>query len=96
MVGVFLVAGCDHYQKPEDIDCTLILDRDKNMECVYNKSILTGNAGLCRDIMNEKMRDECIDEVAVSLLDHYSCRQHDRMKKRDACQAKVGEAKKRA
>ncbi len=96
MLLVLLVSGCEHYERAEDVNCDLIEDKDVADECMYNKSTAASNAALCRDIFDEDLRKKCINDVAISLLDFWPCRQHDRRPDRDRCELLVGDARKAA
>ncbi|MBD3388254.1 MAG: hypothetical protein GF416_04170 [Candidatus Altiarchaeales archaeon] len=93
---VLSISGCDYYDQPGQIDCETITDRAAYEDCLYNKSVYDLNAVGCRDIMDADRRAQCIDEVSIAVLDYFPCRQHDRMSQRDACEAKVGEARRAA
>jgi hypothetical protein len=96
VLAVVSVTGCDYYARPEDVDCEAEYSNDsvQRERCYYNKSQVTYNALMCRENINDaKLRSDCIDDVAVALGEFLPCQQHDRPSKRDACEAKVGDAR---
>jgi len=88
-----LVAGCIQLSHPR-VDCNKLVDTKQRNECLYNRSIASLDTSSCSNIIGEALRVKCIDEVAVEVLDFYPCKQQDKQYQRDACETKVGEARK--
>ncbi|MBU0761698.1 MAG: hypothetical protein KKD39_01620 [Candidatus Altiarchaeota archaeon] len=93
MIGlVLLLSGCTKTQGSA-VDCSKINDREKADECALNQSIRSLDVGKCDDILNTELQAQCIDEIAVRVGEFYACNAHDKKSLKDACETKVGEAR---
>jgi hypothetical protein len=89
-----LICGCGAEKDPRlTLDCNKVV-REKQDECYYNKSIASQNTGPCDQIMNEKYKTKCIDDVAFKLMDVLVCKRHAKMPQRDACDRNISALKK--
>jgi hypothetical protein len=100
ILGTILVvaafAGCASQDSALSIDCKKVkASADRDM-CYYNQSIAKTMALSCEDINNENLKTKCVDTIAVNLQDYYTCNRHDQVYKRDACEAKVSEVRRKA
>jgi len=95
ILAVLFVTGCSLKPTPE-VPCDTYDTASQRNECQFNLSVRKLDASGCTDILNDKMRQDCIDEIAIRVLDIYPCRMQDKMVKRDACENKVSEAKRKA
>lgn len=85
-----LIAGC--MQQVEQVDCNRIEDRQESSLCFMNQSLRRLDASICDNILDMEMRAQCIDSIAIELLDYNACGIHDRRPFQDRCENKVGEA----
>ena len=89
---IVLTAGCVKLT-PDKVDCDRLVDIEQRNECLYNQSVNNLDTSTCGNIMGMEMRVNCVDDIAVKLLDYYPCRQLDKAIQRDACEAKVSDAR---
>jgi hypothetical protein len=94
--AIALVCGCAEPDPNLSRDCNKITNVYDMNVCFYNKSVSKLSSAACTDIMNETMKAECISQVAVRLLDYMPCKQQDKAAKKDACEARVSDARKKA
>ncbi len=86
-----IISGCT--QSTETIDCNIIKDRKDADLCFLNQSIRKYDSSGCDNIMTLETKVECIDGIAIKLLDYNACNAHDYRPNQDRCEVKVGEAK---
>ena len=94
-LAAVIISGCVKLTATA-VDCDKLLDLGDRNECIFNKSINKLDTVSCTNIMNDTMKGDCINQIAIIMLDNYPCRQHDRMSRRDECERKVSEAKRKA
>ncbi len=87
-----LSAGCT--KKSTVVDCSKILDSKQANLCLYNQSINKADVNGCKEIMDEKLKADCIDKIAIVIGEFYACRSHEKKSLMDACEIKVGDARK--
>ena len=85
-----LIAGCGN-EPP--IDCAKITNRKQSDLGVLNQSRIELNAGKCAEIMDMKIKRECIDVVAEGIGEFYPCQLHERKSHEDHCERRVGKAR---
>ena len=95
IVFVVFVSACTA-NRAAPVNCYAFTEAADRNPCLFNQSVQRLDIGSCEDITDEKLKEECINGIAISLLDYTPCKRHDRMSKRDACERMVGEAKRKA
>lgn len=88
------VLGCTG--APPEVDCNKILDTKASQECVMNQSLAKLDASKCDDILDDEVKTQCIDQIAVKVLEYYPCKFQNTRPKQDACESKVGKARREA
>ena len=88
------ILGCTETQMT--VECNKILDSKQADECLYNQSTRYNDASKCQEISNMDVKAKCIDQVAINSLDFFPCKNHDRKPFEDACENKVGDARRKA
>jgi hypothetical protein len=93
IAAVLIICGC---AGAPETNCNKILNNRERDDCQYNKSMIQASSVLCRDITNDTMKSECIDRIALRLLDYLPCKQQDKQVKKDECESKVSDARRKA
>jgi hypothetical protein len=95
LVAMMFICGCAGNSQLQ-MDCAKELKPAIKDQCYYNRSVIKSESPMCLDIKNEKMRSDCINEVAVQVLDYMACKQHDKVPARDKCENLVSDARHKA
>ncbi|MFH1055179.1 MAG: hypothetical protein V1744_03670 [Candidatus Altiarchaeota archaeon] len=91
-LAAVIIPGCVTTSTPE-VRCEALTTVNEMNLCMYNRSVKRLDYASCADILNETIKANCINDIAVSVRNSYPCKEHNRMINRDKCERLVSAAK---